>query len=570
MGVLDYLRASSIVHSIQQYDLVNTPEFQKPVWLPVSGTIPPWLNGILYRIGPAKYNLGDQNGKQYMIRHAFDGLPFIHRFELCSKQQKVRYNSRLTAEAVEKTLVSGNSNNIFFGHMPDEEQGWGRFAKTIQRLDSTLFRATPQDVTLLDPSSRAVGVTVTPNYPLPKALQKADSNDRVLVAKSDYNMLQQVNEDTLEPQLLFEYNHYDKKNLHGIPTAAHHQYDAETGETFNVLVNFGRVSKMTIFALDHTGTQTRVLAEITHRKLANGDTSEPILLSYIHSFWLTKHYVIIPESPLHYGNRGLDVLMSGTIVTGLAWKKNTPTYLHIISRDTGGLLVSLPTDPFFTFHTANAWDTIDDKTGQPVIHLDCCAFDSADFLYKLYNLGQRDATESTKDKKKTTPIEYRGITIDENNMPTSHADLRRYSVTWGDKENKATSTTITPNVEFPRFSQAYTLKPYQFLWGCQASEDDPSRSVLCKVDLDTGHVTRNTSKGYSFSEPIFAPRPDATSEDDGVLLSFVNNVSDHRCLLVIVDASTLEEIATCDVGDFTATTFHGSFVSDKFENISVN
>lgn len=217
MGVLDYLRASSIVHSIQRHDLVNTPEIQKPVWLPVSGTIPSWLNGILYRIGkkekeinpchsiltcscntigPAKYNLGDQNGKQYMIRHAFDGLPFIHRFEISSEQQKVRYNSRLTAEAVEQSLVNGNSSGIFFGHMPDEEQGWGRFAKTIQRLDNTLFRATPQDVTLANPSSRAVGVTVTPNYPLPKAFQR-DANDRVLVAKSDYNMLQKVDEDTL-------------------------------------------------------------------------------------------------------------------------------------------------------------------------------------------------------------------------------------------------------------------------------------------------------------------------------------------------------------------------------------
>lgn len=330
---------------------------------------------------------------------------------------------------------------------------------------------------------------------------------------------------------------------------------------------------MTVFALDRTGTQSRVLANITHRKLANGDMSEPTLLSYIHSFWLTKHYVIIPESPLHYGNRGLDVVMSGTIVTGLAWKKNTPAYLHVICRDTGGLLVSLPTDPFFTFHTANAWDTTDDKTGQPVIHLDCCAFDSADFLYKLYNLGQQGMTENRNNNKKVEPIEYRGITIDENNMPTSHADLRRYSLTWGDKENKATSTTITSNVEFPRFSQAHMLKPYQFLWGCQASQDDASQSILCKVDLDTGHVTRNTtssSKGYSFSEPIFAPRPNATREDDGVLLSFVNNIPDHRCLLAIMDASTLEEIATCDIGEFTATTFHGSFVSDQFENISVN
>ncbi|KAI8341815.1 hypothetical protein BC941DRAFT_414578 [Chlamydoabsidia padenii] len=29
----------------------NTPETNGPVWLPIQGTLPSWLNGILYRVG---------------------------------------------------------------------------------------------------------------------------------------------------------------------------------------------------------------------------------------------------------------------------------------------------------------------------------------------------------------------------------------------------------------------------------------------------------------------------------------------------------------------------------------
>jgi carotenoid cleavage dioxygenase-like enzyme len=43
--------------------------------LPVTGTVPGWLEGSLLRTGPAKWEVGDQT-----MNHWFDGLAMLHRF----------------------------------------------------------------------------------------------------------------------------------------------------------------------------------------------------------------------------------------------------------------------------------------------------------------------------------------------------------------------------------------------------------------------------------------------------------------------------------------------------------
>ncbi|KAI9312483.1 carotenoid oxygenase [Dichotomocladium elegans] len=550
MGFLDHLRTDSILRSLQTANLRNTPEVRTPVWLPVSGTIPPWLNGVLYRIGPAKYQLED-SGQKYVIRHAFDGLPFVHRFELSSAQQRIRYNSRLTAEGMERSLVHHQSKGmIFFGHIPEEEQGWSRFARMVQRLDRMVVR--PRVNTSQDPSSAAPGVTITPNFPLPKDLC-SQKEDRVLVAKTDANILQKINADSLEPERLFKYENYHHE-FEGFLSAAHHQYDPHTDETFSLTLRFGHLPAINIFAIHKSGEVTRMLARLTHRHLPNGDTTQPILPCYIHSFWLTERYVIIPETPLHYSNNGLDLVMNGTIITGLAWKEDAPAYLHVIDRQNGGLVVSVPTEAFAMFHTANAWDSVDDD-GNIVIHMDCCAFKNADFLYKLSG------------NSPPTSIRIRGITIFPDNE-VEYPDLRRYRIIMKDaKDARASVSTLVSNFEFPRFSQRQALEPYTFAWGCQRLTD--GRVCIAKANLETGRILPFDLRGHFFSESIFVPRPDATEEDDGALLSFVN--TQDRCMLLVLDARTMEEIVRCDIGNFTATTFHGSYVdSDHFENISIN
>ena len=55
--------------------------------LPVTGAMPPWLQGSLLRTGPAKWEVGDRT-----MKHWFDGLAMLHRFSL--EDGRVSYANR--------------------------------------------------------------------------------------------------------------------------------------------------------------------------------------------------------------------------------------------------------------------------------------------------------------------------------------------------------------------------------------------------------------------------------------------------------------------------------------------
>ncbi|KAI8137105.1 carotenoid oxygenase, partial [Fennellomyces sp. T-0311] len=571
MGFLDLFTANSKLRALQSENkFENTPEVPEPVWNSIEGTIPPWVSGILFRTGPAKYNLG-KDEKQYMIRHAFDGLPFVHRFEVSADKQAVRYNSRLVAEGVERKLINHPSKgNVFFGHIPDVSVGRS-FLQLLDRIGGILF---PVDKSQLGPSDEVTGVTVTPNYPTPSNFAPAANDDHVLVAKTDANILQQVHSDTLEPTRLFDYGHYDKR-LAGALSAAHHQWDPETNEIFNFSIKFGRKTTLTVFTLDSKGKVT-VNAVITERLLPNGERST-YLPGYVHAFWLTKNYIIIPESPLHYPNKGIDVILRGTVSGAMAWREDGPAYLHIISRDPNvGHVVSLPVHPFFTFHTANAWDSVD-SDGNPVIEMDCSAYNNGNIVYQVHRFNDMDRF-SGESKASRKSIKMRGIEGTKDRV--MFGELRRYRATWNleAKTGDVTFTTIAPNVEFPRFAQDLTTKPNRYIWGCQhedATANDGDRFSLVKIDTETGSILKFERPAHVFSEPVLVPNPDSKEEDDGALMSFANITDSrgpehNRCILSIVNSKTMEEMGRCDIGPFHATTFHGSFVDVDFVSVNVN
>ena len=58
--------------------------FPNSCWYPtyvLSGEIPSWIDGSLFRNGPGKYELGDQQ-----VEHLFDGLSVVHRFHITNGQ----------------------------------------------------------------------------------------------------------------------------------------------------------------------------------------------------------------------------------------------------------------------------------------------------------------------------------------------------------------------------------------------------------------------------------------------------------------------------------------------------
>ena len=62
-------------------------------------------------------------------------------------------------------------------------------------------------------------------------------------------------------------------------------------------------------------------------------------------------------------------------------------------------------------------------------------------------------------------------------------------------------------------------------------------------------------------EPIFVPRPDGEAEDDGVLMACTHG-PDGKASFVVLDASTMEELASCEADVTLGYGFHGTMLSD--------
>jgi len=87
---------------------------------------------------------------------------------------------------------------------------------------------------------------------------------------------------------------------------------------------------------------------------------------------------------------------------------------------------------------------------------------------------------------------------------------------------------------------------------------------MIKIDVDTGKFQLWEKEGFSVSEPVYVARPQATREDDGIILfSAVHHTDLKRVLLVILDASTFEEVSCTEfMAKGTVTKdFHGIFAS---------
>merc|ERR1712043_95137 len=91
---------------------------------------------------------------------------------------------------------------------------------------------------------------------------------------------------------------------------------------------------------------------------------------------------------------------------------------------------------------------------------------------------------------------------------------------------------------------------------------------ICKIDLNNPNQViekyyHKEGKEILPTEPIFIQRPNAESEDDGVLLVVV--LSNEGDYISVLDAKNFKEIATAHMPESsqTALTFHGFFAENS-------
>jgi len=108
--------------------------------------------------------------------------------------------------------------------------------------------------------------------------------------------------------------------------------------------------------------------------------------------------------------------------------------------------------------------------------------------------------------------------------------------------------------------------PYRYIWNIAAlpGTDSGILSGLAKVDTQEKKTFFRDFAPHLPGEPVFIPKPDAQSEDDGWLLMLLFDVEAMQTRLLILEASDFTEIASAELPHIIPLGFHGFWTDQHF------
>jgi carotenoid cleavage dioxygenase len=303
-------------------------------------------------------------------------------------------------------------------------------------------------------------------------------------------------------------------DLHGSMTA-HPKWDPATGQ----LLFFGYspvAPYLRYHEVDPSGALTRSI---------DIDLPGPVMM---HDFVVTERNVVFFDLPAVFD---LDAMLSGG--TGIRWEPSAGARIGVMPRDAGvDGICWIEVDPFFVFHFLNAWDTGDDT-----VVVDGC-------------------------RASRMPTAFGDDVLDEAIMP----NLYRWTI------DTAAGTVHTQQLDdrpgdFPRINAGVAGTPNRYGYLAKAAEweDAVQFSGFVKYDLTTGTAQDHDYGGRcEAGEPVFAPDPDGTAEDDGWVLNFVFDRDTQRSEFHIVDARDAEgePVARVHLPRRVPFGFHGNWLPD--------
>ncbi|KAF9888776.1 hypothetical protein FE257_008352 [Aspergillus nanangensis] len=523
-------------------------EVKEPVELAVTGLIPAYAAGVLYRTGPGRYTVDRENGETFQVSHWFDGFSQTHRFQLVASDDthsstRVFYNSRFATDyLIEQARTTGHLNKVSFGQKQDPCQ--------------QVFQKSQTEYIPTDPSSVNIGVTLSINMPgvdeegsgpaVDGARWSDASGIRTLWAKTDASGYKKLHPETLEPIGLAS-----QKDLHpdltGPLSASHARSDPVTGDVFNFNLAFEPALMYRVFRVSAATGETSVLA------------SFPGAPAYLHSLLITEDYVLLSVwnslmNPAALANGGsiLDAIQPYDPAKSATW--------YVVDRKGDrGLVATYESAPFFCFHTINAWQEkspSDGPDGVEDIVAELVTFDNHGILrgvlYENLISSSPEAKAFAPEKRagygsKITRFRLPGVPSE----PTK--EIKRVTTEWTMCES------LSP--ELPTMNPKLVTRKHRYTYGVTDRGESTWFDGLMKFDSETKETLLWNSHAQSAGEPIFIANPEGSGEDDGILLSVVLDGYSGKSYLLCLDARSLRELGRADVNGPVSFGFHGQHVA---------
>uniref|UniRef100_A0A8C4ZN65 Beta-carotene 15, 15-dioxygenase 2, like n=1 Tax=Gadus morhua TaxID=8049 RepID=A0A8C4ZN65_GADMO len=471
--------------------LVNSAEeTPQPVSTHIKGTIPSWINGSFLRNGPGKFEFGKDK-----YSHWFDGMAMMHRFYV--KDGDVTYNSSfLRSDSYTKNSEKDRIVVSEFGTIAMPDPCKNIFARFFSR------------------------------FKLPQATDNASVN--FVKYKGDYfvstetNYMRRVDPDSLETKEKVDWTQYVAVN-----SATAHPHYGRDGATYNMGNSYGKSGKSVCLSDVADLYGAKVICSIP--------ASEPRRPSYFHSFVMSENYIVFIEQPIK-----LDMLKAMLYqVQGksfnkiMTWDPKCDTIFHLVNRHTGECsAVRYRGEPMFTLHQINAYE----EGGCLVMDM-CCGDDGAvigDFTLENLRRGGEELDKFYNSMCRNLPRRYViPLTVDEDTpMDQNLVNLSLCTATakkTGPGEVYLTYEELFNDellqyggLEFPQINYAENNgRPYRYVYACGFGH--VFSDSLLKMDVRTKELKAWRHHGLFPSEPVFVPAPNATEEDDGVVMSVIIN-----------------------------------------------
>lgn len=443
----------------------------------VEGEVPHWLRGELVRTCPAVF---DAVG--WHARHWFDGLGMVYAFRI--GEAGIGFRSRLLDSEAARDAWQGKARLGSFG-TPTVRPLWQRLVEPVPRItdnDNVNIARIGQDLVAMTEGNRQLVI-----------------DDTTLAVDGPVR--------------------YASDALHGAIMTAHPHFDAERNSVVNVATAFGR--KGTISVYEHAPGARR-------REVVGAWQTGRI--PYVHTFGLTPRNAILVAHPFAVKTSNM-LWSSKGYIDHFDWHPEAGTHLVLIDRDSGAVREHV-TEPFFAFHTVNAFERGDETV------LDLLAYPDA---------GIVDALRIERMVEELPDL-----------RPALLRIVMRQGVT------RATVETLgDTGFEFPATNyRRVNGRPYRYAYGAanwpQAGQ--AYASAVVKLDLDSGTSSAFRDDAWVFGEPVFVARPHGEEEDDSVLLTVGSAQEADSAQLAVIDARTMTPLARATVASAIPLGFHGSFV----------
>jgi torulene dioxygenase len=398
--------------------------------------------------------------------------------------------------------------------------------------------------------SKNVGVTLSIN--MPGRIKNSEepgisghSNEiRNLHVRTDASFFKEIDPETLESQGMAS-QHSFHPDLIGEFSAAHGKSDPHTGDVYNFNLKLGITGTYRIFCTSASTGSTTILATFQG------------ISAYIHSFFLTENYLVLCVWNSHVTWAGLSVLYHKNVVDAIGpFDPNSRASWYVIDRTHGkGLVATYESDPFFCFHTINAWEQPNPTDpGKTDIITELSKYENTDVFHRYYydNLISSIADPQYAGKKRLSSLPMQ-------------AQFRLASI-----EAAATSFTPMPvellfqvdkmiSMELPTINPRYLTQRHRFSYGCADRLKSSFMDGIVKFDNITRKSIFWEVEGHTPGEPIFVADPAGEAEDDGVLLTVVLDGYIDKSYLLVLRAQDLVELGRAEMQGPMSFGFHGAY-----------